>query len=106
MFWALRPQPSLAAGVIGHIEHESGSWSAVAPMNTRPPAVVIGPALLLLPVFCLPSGRVSVMPRVDCQTISPVLPLTAVRRPHGGFWQGQLPTTLPVASLPGALNPA
>ncbi len=37
-------------------------WSEVAPMKTRPPAVVIGPALPPLPVFCLPSGRPSVMP--------------------------------------------
>ena len=40
-----------------------------------------------------------------CHAISPVLPLTAVRRPHGGFWHGQLPTTLPLASFPLALNP-
>src|SRR5271154_4906240 len=80
-------------------------WSEVAPMNTSPPPVVIGPALPPFPVFCLPSGRPSLMPRVVCHAISPVLPLTAVRRPHGGFWQGQLPTTLPLASLPGALNP-
>jgi hypothetical protein len=33
LFWTLRPQPSLAAGVIGHIERESASWSDVAPMT-------------------------------------------------------------------------
>jgi len=33
LFWALRPQPSLAAGVTGHIALEAGSWSAVAPMT-------------------------------------------------------------------------
>jgi hypothetical protein len=33
LFWTLRPQPSLAAGVIGHIQHESDSWSEVAPMT-------------------------------------------------------------------------
>lgn len=33
MFWTLRPQPSLAAGIIGHIELEPGSWSDVAPMT-------------------------------------------------------------------------
>ncbi len=33
MFWTLRPQPSLAAGVLGHVALESGSWSEVAPMT-------------------------------------------------------------------------
>jgi anti-sigma factor RsiW len=33
LFWTLRPQPSLAAGVLGHIALESGSWSAVTPMT-------------------------------------------------------------------------
>ena len=80
-------------------------WSVVAPMKTSPPPVVIGPALPPFPVFCLPSGRPSVMPSVVVHATSPVFPLTAIRRPHGGFWQGQLPTTLPLASLPGALKP-
>src|ERR1700733_5144566 len=80
-------------------------WSIVAPMKTSPPAVVIGPALPPFPVFCFPSGSPSVRPSVVVQATSPVFPLTAIRRPHGGFWHGQLPTTLPVASLPGALKP-
>ncbi len=33
MFWMLRPEPSLAAGVLGHIALESDSWSEVAPMT-------------------------------------------------------------------------
>jgi hypothetical protein len=33
MFWTLRPQPSLAAGVLGHVAQESDSWSEVAPMT-------------------------------------------------------------------------
>ncbi|HEV2702739.1 MAG TPA: DUF3379 family protein [Steroidobacteraceae bacterium] len=33
LFWTLRPQPSLAAGVLGHVALESGSWSEVAPMT-------------------------------------------------------------------------
>jgi hypothetical protein len=33
MFWTLRPQPSLAAGVLDHVAQESGSWSEVAPMT-------------------------------------------------------------------------
>ncbi len=44
LFWALRPQPSLAAGVIGHIERESGSWSEVAPMTTTATAAVLAGA--------------------------------------------------------------
>jgi len=44
LFWALRPEPSLAAGVIGHIEHESGSWSEVAPMTAAATAEVLAGA--------------------------------------------------------------
>jgi hypothetical protein len=33
VFWTLRPQPSLAAGVLDHVTHESASWSAVTPMT-------------------------------------------------------------------------
>jgi hypothetical protein len=33
LFWTLRPQASLAAGVLGHVAQESGSWSEVAPMT-------------------------------------------------------------------------
>jgi|SRR3984885_1584926 uncharacterized protein DUF3379 len=33
LLWTLRPQPSLAAGVLGHVALESGSWSNVAPMT-------------------------------------------------------------------------
>lgn len=44
LFWALRPQPSLASGVIGHIEWESGSWAAVAPMTAAATAAVLAGA--------------------------------------------------------------
>src|SRR5580692_9160137 len=37
-------------------------WSLVAPMNTSPPAVAMGPPVLRLPVFCFPAGSSSVMP--------------------------------------------
>ena len=33
VFWTLRPQPSLAAGVLDHVAHESASWSEVTPMT-------------------------------------------------------------------------
>jgi hypothetical protein len=44
LFWALRPQPSLAAGVVRHIEWEAGSWSAVAPMTAAATAPVLAAA--------------------------------------------------------------
>jgi Protein of unknown function (DUF3379) len=44
LFWALRPQPSLASGVIRHIEWESGSWSTVAPMTAAATAEVLAGA--------------------------------------------------------------
>jgi hypothetical protein len=44
LFWALRPQPSLASGVIRHIQWESGSWSAVAPMTAEATAQVLAGA--------------------------------------------------------------
>jgi Protein of unknown function (DUF3379) len=33
LFWGLRPQPSLAAGVLQHVAGESASWSEVTPMT-------------------------------------------------------------------------
>src|SRR5665213_905256 len=75
--------------------------SLVAPMKTKPPAVTMGPPKPMRPVLRLPSGSSSVTPRGTCQANSPVLAFTAVRRPHGGFWQGQLlaPITRPDASV-------
>src|SRR5258708_3956399 len=72
--------------------------SLVAPMNTRPPAVTVGPALPTPPTFCFPGGSDSFTPIGTSHPISPVLAFTANRRPHGGFWQGQLPRTRPPAS--------
>src|ERR1700691_6268687 len=77
--------------------------SVAAPMNTRPDAVAMGPALPAPPVLRLPSGSASDVPRVVCHAISPVLALTAVRRLHGGFWQGKVAMVRPLWSLMGAL---
>jgi hypothetical protein len=33
LFWTLRPQPSLAAGVVGHVVNEASSWTEVAPVS-------------------------------------------------------------------------
>src|SRR4249919_2801678 len=73
--------------------------SLVAPMNTRPPAVTVGPALPLPPTFCLPAGRKSLTPSVVCHAISPVLALTAIKRDHGGRWHGRI-TSRPSAFFP------
>ena len=78
--------------------------SLVAPTNTRPPAVTVGPALPLPPVSCLPSGSASVRPSGLSHAISPVLALTATSRAHGGRWHGRFATVRPLASLSGAVN--
>jgi hypothetical protein len=44
LFWSLRPQPSLAAGVLGHIALESGSWSEVTPMTAAATDAVLAGA--------------------------------------------------------------
>ena len=44
MFWTLRPQPSLAAGVLDHVAHESASWSEVTPMTASATAKVLAGA--------------------------------------------------------------
>src|SRR5512138_2807369 len=58
--------------------------SLVAPTNTRPPAVTVGPALPLLPTSCFPAGRASFSPSTDSHAISPVFALTATSFDHGG----------------------
>src|ERR1044072_6470176 len=82
--------------------------SFVAPTNTRPPAVTVGPALPLLPTRRLPSGRASFTPSTDSQAIVPVLRFTATSFDHGGRCQGSCGPGRgrPLASYPwsGALN--
>jgi hypothetical protein len=48
LFWTLRPQPSLAAGVLDHISHESASWSQVTPMTAAATAAVLAGAQVQL----------------------------------------------------------
>src|ERR1700722_11524814 len=77
--------------------------SLVAPMNTNPPAVTMGPANAPdRPVFRFSGGRKSVTPSGTCQAISPVFAFTANNRSHGGLIHGRLPRDLPSASLYGA----
>jgi hypothetical protein len=44
VFWSLRPQPSLAAGVLDHVAHESASWSEVMPMTAAATSAVLAGA--------------------------------------------------------------
>jgi hypothetical protein len=44
VFWTLRPEPSLAAGVLDHVAHESASWSEVMPMTGAATAQVLAGA--------------------------------------------------------------
>ncbi|HEY6453798.1 MAG TPA: DUF3379 family protein [Steroidobacteraceae bacterium] len=44
VFWALRPQPSLAAGVLDHVTRESASWSEVTPMTAAATSAVLAGA--------------------------------------------------------------
>src|SRR5580704_6779266 len=62
--------------------------SSVAPTNTSPPAVAIGPPMPGRPVFCLSAGRLSVMPSGTFHAISPVFTLTATSSPQGGCEHG------------------
>src|SRR5579863_9197120 len=64
--------------------------SLLAPMKTSPPAVAIGPPRFMRPVCCFAGGSSSVIPSGTDHAKSPLRASTAIRRPHGGFWQGQL----------------
>jgi Protein of unknown function (DUF3379) len=44
LLWTLRPQPSLAAGVLNHVALESASWSNVAPMTAAATDAVLAGA--------------------------------------------------------------
>ena len=44
LFWTLRPQTSLAAGVLGHVALESDSWSKVTPMTAAATDAVLAGA--------------------------------------------------------------
>src|SRR5262249_32184103 len=79
--------------------------SEVEPMNIRPPAVAIAPALFETPVCCLSGGRISVIPSGTSQAKSPVAAFTAIRRPHGGLKHGRLPSDRPLGSRTAALKP-
>src|SRR5260370_14208334 len=63
--------------------------SFVAPIKTRPPAVVSEPPRFGAPVGGIPFAiSSSTTPSTDCQRKSPVSRLMAVRNPPGGFWHG------------------
>src|SRR3984885_9970428 len=77
--------------------------SLVAPMNTKPPAVAMGPANApARPVLRFSGRRKSVTPRGTCHAMSPVFAFTANNRSQGGLIHGRFPRDLPSASLYGA----
>src|SRR5690606_34021064 len=82
--------------------------SFVAPTNTRPPAVTVGPALPEFPTSCLPSGSSSITPSGTDHLIAPLFASTATSSPHGGLKHGACgPCGRPLSSYSpdnGALN--
>src|ERR1700731_1514117 len=71
----------------------SNAWKRqwiLAPINTSPPAVTIGPPRCSgVPVLGTPSASNSSNdPRGTRHATSPVLTLTATISPHGGGWHG------------------
>lgn len=89
LFWALRPQPSLAAGVIRHIQWESGSWSGVTPMTAAATAQVLtGAGVALDPVdttvtyarICLFNGHW--VPHLVVRTAGGAVTVMVLRQEH------------------------
>ena len=63
----------------------------VAPMNTRPDDVIIGPPIFGVPILSArpPGARSCVVPMVWRQTISPVSRLMPAITPQGGGVHGR-----------------
>jgi predicted anti-sigma-YlaC factor YlaD len=89
MFWTLRPEPSLAAGVLGHIAQESDSWSQVAPMTAAATdQVLAGAGVTLDPTdttvtyarICLFNGRW--VPHLVVRTARGPVTLMVLRQEH------------------------
>jgi len=89
MFWTLRPQPSLAAGVLGHVEQESGSWSEVAPVTAAATdKVLAGAGVTLDPAdttvtyarICLFNGHW--VPHLVVRTANGPVTLIVLRQEH------------------------
>jgi Protein of unknown function (DUF3379) len=89
LFWALRPQPSLAAGVIRHIQWEAVSWSGVAPMTADATAnVLAGAGVALDPTdmrvtyarICLFDGHW--VPHLVVRTASGPVTVMVLRQEH------------------------
>ena len=57
-------------------------------MNTSPPAVASEPPLLIRPVLAPASPYISALPSGRRHRMSPLLPLTAIISPQGGWMQG------------------
>ena len=89
LMWTLRPQPSLAAGVLGHVALESGSWSNVAPMTAAATdAVLAGAEVSLDPAdtvvtyarICLFNGHW--VPHLVVRTASGPVTVMVLRQEH------------------------
>ena len=89
LFWTLRPQTSLAAGVVGHIALESQSWSQVAPMTGAATDEVLAGAGVALDTTdttvtyarsCLFNGHW--VPHLVVQTASGPITVMVLRQEH------------------------
>lgn len=89
LLWTLRPQPSLAAGVLNHVTLESGSWSTVAPMTAAATdAVLAGADVSLDPAdtvvtyarICLFNGHW--VPHLVVRTASGPVTVMVLRQEH------------------------
>jgi hypothetical protein len=89
LLWTLRPQPSLAAGVLNHVTLESGSWSNVAPMTAAATdAVLKGADVSLDPAdtivtyarICLFNGHW--VPHLVVRTASGPVTVMVLRQEH------------------------
>jgi hypothetical protein len=89
LLWTLRPQPSLAAGVLDHVALESTSWSNVAPMTAAATdAVLAGAEVSLDPAdtvvtyarICLFNGHW--VPHLVVRTASGPVTVMVLRQEH------------------------
>ncbi len=89
LFWSLRPEPSLAAGVLQHVAGESASWSEVTPMTVAATDAVLKGAGVSLDAAdntvtyartCLFNGHW--VPHLVVQTASGPVTVMVLRQEH------------------------